>query len=188
MLPDLGYIAWSYVLIFPRGGETPSVGMLEVLKSELDIPVFVMIRPRGGDFCYSSKELLVMKRDIEALGKAGADGFVFGVLDPKGAIQNDACESLLRAASGKPCTFHRAFDACQDPAGSIESIIQLGFQRVLTSGARNSVTEGMDLIERLMQMAGDRIIIMPGGGSKPEHVSHLKKFFELSGDPRFLQN
>lgn len=161
---------------FPEGGETPSVGMLEVLKSELDIPVFVMIRPRGGDFCYSQKELLVMKRDIEALGKAGADGFVFGVLDSKGAVQNDACESLLRAASGKPCTFHRAFDACQDPERSLEAIIQLGFQRILTSGARNSVSEGMDLIEKLLQMAGDRIIIMPGGGSKPEHLSHLQKY------------
>lgn len=160
---------------FPEGGETPSAGMLQTLKSELDIPVFVMIRPRGGDFCYSPKELLVMKKDIELLGEMGADGFVFGVLDSKGNIHLEACESLLRAASGKPCTFHRAFDVCKDPEASLEEIIRLGFKRILTSGAKNSVSEGITLIEKLIQKAGDRIIIMPGGGSKPEHVHRLKK-------------
>ncbi len=161
---------------FPEGGETPSAGMLKILKSELDIPIFVMIRPRGGDFAYGQKELMVMKRDMEILGEQGADGFVFGVLDYQGKVNSEACESLLRAAMGKPCTFHRAFDASSDYFQSLERIISLGFERILTSGGKNTVTEGMQTIQELMRQAGDRISIMPGGGSKPEHVTELKKF------------
>ncbi|MFC3417311.1 copper homeostasis protein CutC [Algoriphagus hitonicola] len=159
---------------FPEGGETPSAGMLKFLKSELDIPVFVMIRPRGGDFCYSQKELMVMKRDIELLGELGADGFVFGVLDTQGRVNQEACEALVRTASGRPCTFHRAFDACRDQAEALDPIIQSGFKRILTSGAKNSIDEGIDQIEFLFEKAKDKIIIMPGGGAKPEHVFRFK--------------
>src|SRR5690606_39020584 len=106
-------------------------GMLKVLKSEIDIPIFVMIRPRGGDFVYSEKELVVMKRDIEILGALGADGFVFGALDIHGNIHEDACQSLLRTASGIPCTFHRAFDASANYFDSLEKTIDLGFKRIL---------------------------------------------------------
>ncbi|WPR75853.1 copper homeostasis protein CutC [Algoriphagus sp. NG3] len=160
---------------FPEGGETPSAGMLKFLKTEIDIPVFVMIRPRGGDFAYSQKELMVMKRDIELLGEQGADGFVFGVLDRNGMVDSDSCKSLLRAAAGKPCTFHRAFDVSADYFDSLERIISCGFDRILTSGGKNSVTEGMGTIRELMLKAQHRISIMPGGGTKPEHVTELKK-------------
>ncbi|PZX56494.1 copper homeostasis protein CutC [Algoriphagus chordae] len=160
---------------FPEGGETPSAGMLKFLKTEIDIPVFVMIRPRGGDFSYSQKELMVMKRDIELLGAQGADGFVFGALNNQGLVDTDSCESLLRTASGKPCTFHRAFDASADYFDSLEKIISCGFDRILTSGGRNSVTEGLDLLKELLVKAQDRISVMPGGGSKPEHVLELRK-------------
>ncbi len=160
---------------FPEGGETPSAGMLKFLKTEIDIPVFVMIRPRGGDFAYSQKELMVMKRDIELLGELGADGFVFGALDKYGYVDSDSCKSLLRAASGKPCTFHRAFDASADYFDSLEKIITCGFERILTSGGKNSVTEGLDLLKELLLKAQERISIMPGGGTRPEHVSELRK-------------
>lgn len=160
---------------FLEGGETPSAGMLKFLKSELDIPIFVMIRPRGGDFCYSQKELMVMKRDIELLGDWGADGFVFGVLDAQGRINQDGCEALVRTASGRPCTFHRAFDACRDQNEALEPIIQSGFKRILTSGGKNSIDEGIGQIEAVMDKAKDKIIIMPGGGAKPEHVLRFKK-------------
>ncbi|WP_192346018.1 copper homeostasis protein CutC [Algoriphagus sp. Y33] len=160
---------------FPEGGETPSAGMLKFLKTEIDIPVFVMIRPRGGDFAYSQKELMVMKRDIELLGELGADGFVFGALDNQGFVDTDSCKSLLRVASGKPCTFHRAFDASADYFDSLERIIACGFDRILTSGGKNSVTEGLDTLRELLGKAEDRISIMPGGGTKPEHVLELKK-------------
>lgn len=159
---------------FPEGGETPSAGMLKFLKAEIAIPIFVMIRPRGGDFAYSPKELLVMKNDIESLGDQGADGFVFGILDYQGKVNTEACESLIRSASGKPCTFHRAFDASSDLHDSLGKIIGCGFERILTSGGKNTTSEGLDNLLELMGMAKDRISIMPGGGTKPEHVSKLK--------------
>lgn len=160
---------------FPEGGETPSAGMVKFLKEEIDIPVFVMIRPRGGDFVYSQKELMVMKRDIELLGGLGADGFVFGVLDNYGQVNSNACEMLLRAASNRPCTFHRAFDGSFNLFDSLDRVINAGFDRILTSGGKNTVTEGLEMLSELMEKAADRISIMPGGGTKPEHVSFLKK-------------
>jgi copper homeostasis protein len=159
---------------FPEGGETPSAGMLRFLKTELDLPIFVMIRPRGGDFVYSSKELLVMKHDMQLLADLGADGFVFGVLDPKGAVNESACEFLLRAAASKPCTFHRAIDASANLQESLKKIMQLGFQRVLTSGGKNSLSEGLDQVVELLNLAKDQLIVMPGGGLKPSHVPALK--------------
>ena len=160
---------------FPEGGETPSAGMLRFLKREIDIPIFVMIRPRGGNFVYSPKELLVMKQDIQLLGDLGADGFVFGALDAQGSVNESACESLLRAAESKPCTFHRAFDASADLTGSLEKIIQLGFHRVLTSGGENSIEEGLPQVMALLEQAKERIIILPGGGLKVTHISRLKE-------------
>lgn len=160
---------------FPEGGETPSAGMLRFLKSEVDIPVFVMIRPRGGDFVYSQKEQIVMKQDIKLLTEFGADGFVFGILDEKGRVNEAACEMLIRAAGDKPCTFHRAFDASSDLDDSLKKIIHLGFQRILTSGGKNTLTEGLPVILELLEKAKNQIIIMPGGGTKPEHVPLLNK-------------
>jgi copper homeostasis protein len=160
---------------FPEGGETPSAGMLRFLKTEVDIPVFVMIRPRGGDFVYSQKELLVMKQDIQLLKELGADGFVFGVLDEKGSVDQKANEYLKRAAGDIPCTFHRAFDASSDLFDSLEKIMDLGFDRILTSGGKNSLSEGLDTVLQLLEKAKDRISIMPGGGTKAEHVPYLKK-------------
>jgi copper homeostasis protein len=159
---------------FPEGGESPSAGMLRFLKSELDLPIFVMIRPRGGDFVYSSKELLVMKHDIQLLGDLGADGFVFGVLDAQGTVNEAACEFLLRSAGSKPCTFHRAIDASANLQESLKKIMQLGFQRVLTSGGKNSLSEGLDQVLELLHLAQDQLIVMPGGGLKPAHVPILK--------------
>jgi copper homeostasis protein len=160
---------------FPEGGETPSAGMLKILKSELDLPIFAMIRPRGGDFAYSQKELMVMKRDIEILGELGADGFVFGVLDYQGTVNVDACESLMRSAGGKPCTFHRAFDASSNLMEALDAIISCKFQRILTSGGKNSVSEGIPMLLELIEKAKDRISIMPGGGTRPEHVTVLNQ-------------
>lgn len=160
---------------FPEGGETPSIGMLKYLKEKVNVPIMVMIRPRGGDFFYSPEEIQVMEQDIQELGKAGADGFVFGVLDQKGHVNTKACERLLDCSQGLPSTFHRAFDACARPKEALEDIIALGFTRILTSGAKNSVSAGIDLIEQLMNQAGNRILIMPGGGSQPDHVQRLKK-------------
>lgn len=158
---------------FPEGGETPSAGMLKMLKAEIDIPIFCMVRPRGGNFYYSDKEIGVMKDDIKILRDYGADGFVFGALDAQGNVNRNACETLLRAASGLPCTFHRAFDACRDQGESLETLINLGFMRILSSGGKNTVSEGRVQLLKLLKEAEDRIIIMPGGGTEKRHIAEL---------------
>ncbi|GGF42961.1 copper homeostasis protein CutC [Echinicola rosea] len=158
---------------FLEGGETPSAGTLKHIKSKVDIPVFVMIRPRGGDFVYTNDELQAMHEDIRILKKYGADGFVFGVLTPQGEVNIGACEQLIDAAGGMPCTFHRAFDASRNFEKSLEAVIECGFRRILTSGGKNTVTEGLDVIKRLLYKAGNRINIMPGGGMKAELVEDL---------------
>src|SRR5690606_17853960 len=143
------------------------------LKSKVRIPIFVMIRPRGGDFVYSMEELEVMKKEINMLTAIGADGFVFGVLNPDGKVNIDANHSLIKMADGLPCTFHRAFDASSNLDESLEKIIDCGFHRILTSGGKNSVTDGLNRIQQLLEKAGERIIIMPGGGTTPEHLKPL---------------
>ena len=158
---------------FGEGGTTPSAGMLSHIKSQGDIPVFVMIRPRGGDFVYSEGELEVMKKDISLFKSLGADGFVFGVLDAKGYVDQKACGALLEAAEGLPCTFHRAIDASADLGQSLEAIIACGFGRILTSGGMATVSDGLENIKKMMQAAGERIIIIPGGGTLPSHLQEL---------------
>ncbi|MCH7399649.1 copper homeostasis protein CutC [Belliella sp. DSM 107340] len=160
---------------FGEGGETPSVGALAYLKGKINIPIFVMIRPRGGDFVYTPEEIEVMKKDIQILGSYGADGFVFGVLTPDGEVDKNSCKELMKEANGKPCTFHRAFDISVDPEKALEAIIDCGFERLLTSGTRNTLSEGISLVKELLQLAQNRIIIMPGGGLEPGHVESLKK-------------
>lgn len=158
---------------FLEGGETPSAGALKLIKSKVDIPIFVMIRPRGGDFVYTNDELEVMKEDIRMLKQLGADGFVFGVLTPMGEVNIGACEQLIEMAEGLPCTFHRAFDASRNLEKSLEAVIECGFRRILTSGGKNTVAEGQEMIKRLLEKAGNRIVIMPGGGMKPELIDAL---------------
>ncbi len=160
---------------FGEGGVTPSLGMLSFLKEKIDIPIFVMIRPRGGDFVYSSEELYVMRKDMTYLKKSGADGFVFGVLDKTGDVNVDACKYLLQTAEDLPCTFHRAFDVCADKNKALEIIIQCGFQRLLTSGGEPNVEKGMNTILDLMRKSEEKLIVMPGGGLQPHHVQVMKK-------------
>ncbi|WP_143960821.1 copper homeostasis protein CutC [Litoribacter populi] len=158
---------------FTEGGTTPSLGMFQTLKSQIDIPIFVMIRPRGGNFVYTAREIEVMVRDIKIFLSEGADGFVFGVQKTNGEVDLEKCSRLLNMAGDKSCTFHRAFDNTPNLEKSLEDIISLGFHRILTSGGHNTVSEGMANLLQLIEKAQDRIIIMPGGGSKPEHVHSL---------------
>lgn len=160
---------------FGEGGETPSAGALAFLKEKVQIPVFVMIRPRGGDFVYSPEELYVMRKDIAILKSHGADGFVFGALDKNGHVDKEACKYLMHAVEDSPCTFHRAFDISRDKDKSIEDIFSCGFQRILTSGGENDVSKGISNILKWLGQVSDQIIIMPGGGLKPSHISELSK-------------
>ena len=164
---------------FHSGGETPGAGMFTRIKEKVNIPVFAMIRPRGGDFVYSPGEIDVMAEEIEIMKNAGADGFVFGILDDKNSIHQTACSELVKRAGDKPCTFHRAFDHCKDPDQSLEQIIDCGFKRILTSGMKENMDEGLDTVVRLLSKAAGRIIILPGGGLKPEHLPFLIKTGQL---------
>jgi copper homeostasis protein len=146
-----------------EGGTTPSAGTVQLTLETLRIPVNVIIRPRGGDFCYSATEFEVMRRDIEMAKAWGANGVVIGILNPDGTVHVDRTRTLVEAARPLSVTFHRAFDVTRDPFEALETLIGLGIDRVLTTGQESSALEGLDLIAELVQRAGDRLIIMPGG-------------------------
>lgn len=147
-----------------EGGTTPSAGNIKVCRDLLNIDLNIIIRPRGGDFYYSENEFNSMKYDIEKAKELGCNGVVFGILNRDGSIDKKRCKELVELSKPMSCTFHRAFDVCNDPLKSLESLIELGFDRVLTSGQESSVLEGIDLLKELIDKAGDRIIIMPGCG------------------------
>uniref|UniRef100_A0A7N9D463 Copper homeostasis protein cutC homolog n=1 Tax=Macaca fascicularis TaxID=9541 RepID=A0A7N9D463_MACFA len=153
-----------------EGGTTPSMGVLQVVKQSVQIPVFVMIRPRGGDFLYSDREIEVMKADIRLAKLYGADGLVFGALTEDGHIDEELCMSLM------------AFDMVHDPMAALETLLTLGFERVLTSGCDSSALEGLPLIKRLIEQAKGRIVVMPGGGITDRN---LQRILEGSGATEF---
>lgn len=165
-----------------EGGTTPSIGMLKVIKRTVNIPVFVMIRPRGGDFMYTPIEFDVMYQDLCLLKEAGADGFVFGILNQDGTVNEEMCEELIDYAKPLPCTFHRAIDMTRNISEALEKVISLGFQRVLTSGGDSSSLEGLPVIAEMVKQAGARIIIMPGGGINEKN---LQRILEQSGAKEF---
>ncbi|KAI7805445.1 copper homeostasis protein cutC homolog isoform X2 [Triplophysa rosa] len=165
-----------------EGGTTPSTGLLQVVKENVKIPVYVMIRPRGGDFLYSDWELEVMKRDIEQMKNHEADGLVFGVLTEDGHVDSELCMDLLAASRPLPVTFHRAFDMVLDPVVALETLVSLGFERILTSGCDSSALEGLPVIKRLVEQAKGRIVIMPGGGITERN---LQRILEGSGVQEF---
>ncbi|XP_023182738.1 copper homeostasis protein cutC homolog isoform X2 [Xiphophorus maculatus] len=136
-----------------EGGLTPSLGLLQVVKQYIKIPIYVMIRPRGGDFLYSDQEVEVMKKDIELMKTQGADGVVVGALTETGGVDAGLCMELIAAARPLPVTFHRAFDMAYDPAVALETLISLGFERVLTSGCDSSALEGLPVIKRLIDQS-----------------------------------
>jgi copper homeostasis protein len=156
-----------------EGGTTPSVGTIERAVDDIGADVMVMIRPRGGDFVYGRHELAVMERDIEAAQAARAAGVVFGCLTPDGEVDRDAVRTLLQEARPLPVTFHRAFDVCRDPHEALESLIDLGVDRVLTSGQCPSAPEGLDLIAELVAAAGSRIVVMPGVGIDAGNIMRI---------------
>ena len=156
-----------------EGGTTPSAGCIKVARRGLTIGLQVIIRPRGGDFLYSQDELEVMSEDIRMAKDLGADGVVLGCLDAEGGIASAHIERLIRLARPLNVTFHRAFDMCRDPYKSLEALIQLGVDRVLTSGQEASCVEGLELITALRKQAAGRVIVMPGGGLTPRNISKV---------------
>lgn len=155
------------------GGLTPSIGSVIEARKRLNIPIIAMVRPRGGGFCYTEAEFAAMQHDARAMLEAGADGIVFGILKPDGTIDVERNRVLREIAGKKQSVFHRAIDVTPDPFHALEQLIELGFTRVLTSGQEDSVPEGIDLIRQLIERAGSRIEIMPGGGIKPRAVPDI---------------
>lgn len=155
------------------GGLTPSIGSIIEAKRRLKIPFLVMIRPRGGGFCYSEEEFKVMEYDTKLALEYGADGIVFGILKEDGSIDLKRCEALLNIISDKEAVFHRAFDVCPDPFKAIDQLIELGVKRILTSGQKKTTQEGIPLIKDLIKYADGRIEILPGGGIKTYNVDEI---------------
>ncbi len=157
-----------------EGGLTPSYATIAIARERLLIPLYVLIRPRAGDFLYDDLELETMRRDIEACTRLGCDGVVIGALDGDGNVALGACRDLIYAARGLGVTFHRAFDLTRDPALALEDLVALGCERVLTSGQRASAAEGAVLIRTLVGHAGKRIVVMPGAGVDATNVVALR--------------
>jgi copper homeostasis protein len=155
------------------GGLTPSIGTVQEAKRRLKIPVMVMVRPRGGGFCYTNAEFATMERDAEAAVENGADGVVFGILNKDGRVDQRRSERMRRIIGEREAVFHRAFDVTPDPLRALDELIDLGITRVLTSGQKPSAPKGVELIAKLAQRAGKRIEILPGGGIRPHHVNEI---------------
>ncbi len=156
-----------------EGGTTPSIALVQQVKQHVNLPIHVMVRPRGGDFLYSDAEFKVMRWEILQLRALQVEGIVLGILRPDGTVDQERCQQLVELAQPLDLTFHRAFDMASDPFQAMEDIIALGFNRILTSGQRAKAEEGKDLIAELVHRAGQRIEIMPGGGINATNAKTL---------------
>lgn len=157
----------------PEGGTTPSRGTVKVARQLIDITLHVIIRPRGGDFLYSEEEMLIMEDDIHMAKECGADGVVIGCLTADGEIDLEKNARLIACAQGMSVTFHRAFDMCADPMKALEELIELGCNRVLTSGQMPTAQAGIPLLKEICEKADGRIIILPGCGINENNIRQI---------------
>lgn len=160
----------------PHGGITPSYGTIKTVREKLNIKVFVLIRPRSGDFTYNDNEFETIKNDIRICGELGCDGVVVGILNRDGrTIDVERSRELAQLAHSlsMEVTFHRAFDCCGDMAAELEKVIEAGYDRILTSGGEPTASEGSDMLNKLVNAANGRIIIMPGSGVRPGNLASL---------------
>ena len=157
-----------------EGGITPSYGVIATTRDHVRLPIYVLIRPRGGDFLYGDAEFDAMQRDIETCARLGCDGVVVGALMEDGAV-DPRCHGLVAAAGKMGVTFHRAFDASADLQRSLEDVVALGCERILTSGGRANALEGADVIAGLVRHAAGRIAIMAGAGIRSGNVLDIAR-------------
>lgn len=156
-----------------EGGITPSRGMIRQARTISGIRLNVIIRPRGGDFLFDSDEFAIMRADIETAKAEGAEGVVVGLLTAAGEVDTARTRELIALARPLSVTFHRAFDMALDPFLALETLIELGVNRVLTSGHEATVLEGLPLIAELIRRAGERIVVMPGGGITVRNIDRI---------------
>ncbi len=156
-----------------EGGTTPSFGFISAARKKLHIKLYPIIRPRGGDFLYSLDEFNIIKQDIETCKKIGCDGVVVGMLNANATIDKKRCSQLVEIAHPMGVTFHRAFDRVIEMEQALEDVIDMGCERILTSGLYPTVIEGTDNIQKLVAQANNRIIIMPGSGVRASNIAEL---------------
>ena len=157
------------------GGTTPTIEIIQQAREHLTINLYVMIRPRGGNFVYSEAEFEQMKSEIETIKKLGVNGFVFGILNEDKTINIEQNKTLVEFAKPFSCTFHRAFDEVLNVEKALEDVISCGFSTILTSGTFPNVMEGKEILKQLVNQANNRIKIMPGGGLRSTNISELNE-------------
>ena len=155
------------------GGTTPSAGIIRMARKLLSIELYVMIRPRGGDFLYSGQEFELMKEEIRHVKESGADGVVLGILKADGMVDVERTRELVELAAPLKVTFHRAIDMTRDLNEALEDVIRAGCYRVLTSGGRNTVAEGLEQIRALTKRAAGRVQVMAGSGVNAANTRSL---------------
>ena len=155
------------------GGLTPDYQMAKSSRTKISCDLYMMIRPRSGDFVYTAKEFEQMKKDIQFFKKIEADGFVFGILNKDGTVNISQNKRLVSLAAPLPCTFHRAFDSTPNPQKALADIISCGFSTVLTSGQAKTALQGVELISKLASIAKKKITMMPGGGVRSNNIASI---------------
>lgn len=165
-----------------EGGTTPSYGFIKAARKKLHIELYPIIRPRGGDFLYSDDEFEIMKTDISTCKQLGCDGVVIGILNADGTIDKKRCSQLVSLAYPMGVTFHRAFDRTNNLQQALEDVIEIGCERILTSGGVPNAADGAETIAQLIKQANNRIIIMPGSGVRADNI---KVIAEKTGATEF---
>lgn len=156
-----------------EGGMTPSFGFIAMAVAHSHVKVHVLIRQRPGDFVYNPAEIGCMAADVELAGRCGADGVVIGALTPDGDIDMDACRRMLQHRGSMSVTFSRAFDLCRNPEQALEQLIELGCDRVLTSGCAQTAIQGTEMLNKLNTQASGRIIVLAGCGVNKDNASEI---------------
>lgn len=157
------------------GGITPSYGVLKKVTSELKIPVHVLIRPRSGDFTYTKDEFDIIKENIKICKELGVSGIVTGILNKDNTIDFQRTQELIELSKPLHFAFHRAFDCVPNPKESLQKLIDLGVRTILTSGQKPKAENGIELLKKLQQIAGEKLTILAGGGVNPKNVRAFKK-------------
>lgn len=158
-----------------EGGTTPSYAFIKTAREKLRIDLYAMVRPRGGDFLYGEEDFEIMKKDVAICKENGCNGIVTGILTKEGKVDKKRCGQLIELAYPLKATFHRAFDRVNDPFQALKDVIDLGFERILTSGLKPKAIDGADLLSQLIKQSNERIIIMPGSGINSQNIISIAK-------------
>jgi copper homeostasis protein len=165
-----------------EGGTTPSIELMRAVRERVRLPIFSMVRPRGGNFLYDDAEFEAMRRDLDTAKEFRMDGVVLGVLDAKGRVDIARTKELVGRARPLPVTFHRAFDECVDLRRALEDVIRTGAARLLTSGGKRTAPEALGVLGELVRIAGERLIVMPGSGL---HAGNIREAVAKIGASEF---